>query len=78
MLANGADKSLLHALQTANKENVELRRALTRNLEGSFHELDNVVKAKRLNSLTRIFDKMDKDEHAKTLSKILLGAFLIQ
>ena len=74
VLANGADKSLLHALQTANKENVELRRALTRNLAGSFHELDNVVKAKRLNSLTRIFDKMDKDEHAKNFIKNSIGS----
>lgn len=69
VLQNGADKSILHALQTSNKENVELRRDLTRSLSDSFNELDNEVKAKRVNSLVRIFDKIDSDSHAKNFIK---------
>lgn len=73
MFVNGADKSILRALQTTNKENVELRRALTRNLVDSFYELDNNVKADRLNSLVRIFDKIDNDEHARNFIKNSVG-----
>lgn len=73
MLANGADKAILSALQTVNKENVELRRALTRNLVDSFHEIDNDIKTKRIKSLVRIFDKIDNDEHAKNFIKNSIG-----
>lgn len=69
MLEKGADKSILRALQTSNKENVELRRSLTRNLVDTFHELDTDVKTERLNALVRIFDKIDEDKHAKNFIK---------
>lgn len=73
MLEKGADKSILKALQTSNKGNVELRRSLTRNLVDTFHELDTDVKTERLNALVRVFDKIDEDKHAKNFIKKSIG-----
>lgn len=73
ILAKGADKSILRALQTSNKENIAIRHDLTIALADSFHELDKDVKAERLKALVRIFDEIDNDEHAKNFIKKSIG-----